>query len=315
MSNNNIDIDSIVNEINNEFEDDVEAEAREEAEELAVYNVPEDSIFGTVVSRLESDFERDFDSEEVSNPEVSVAELEDMDEDEWVDFDGFVEVVDLWEDIPDWMSQSGLVSDGNEVTKFTTPEDAGVPELEEGNAYEMERLVVEEYQGHSNIKLTSATEVREVEEEVNTEEDNSVEFTASLIGYTGKSGLIKRCSEPDCSRVLENGECPEHGEVEGEFDMRIMGVMSGEDLDEDVEIVAGQEVVEEVTGMSLQEAKDKAMDALDTSVVLNEVKSETLGRYFHIEGDVLGDRVVVHEMEPVSDESDPGAEAEAEAAA
>jgi len=54
--------------------------------------------------------------------------------------------------------------------------------------------------------------------------------------------------------------------------------------------------------MGLEEAKDMAMDALDTTVVAEEMgDDDVLGRYYRVTGPTFGRYVLVDEME------DPGA--------
>ena len=121
------------------------------------------------------------------------------------------------------------------------------------------------------------------------------EFEGALVDIQRGSGLIKRCPEDDCTRVLQNGRCSEHGEVEGEFDLRIKGVLDdGETVQE---VIFDQEMTEELTGITLEEAKERAMDALDTSVVAEDMRSEVLGTYYRVRGPTFGRYVLVNEFE------------------
>jgi replication factor A1 len=119
------------------------------------------------------------------------------------------------------------------------------------------------------------------------------------------SGLIKRCPEEDCTRVLQNGRCSEHGEVEGEFDLRIKGVLDdGEDVHE---VLFDKEGTEDLTGITLEEAKDMAMDALDTSVVAEEMRETVLGRYYRIAGPRFDRYVLADDVEELDEPVDPEA--------
>lgn len=65
-------------------------------------------------------------------------------------------------------------------------------------------------------------------------------------------------------RVLQDGRCSEYGEREGEFDLRIEGVL--DDGDTVQKVLFNREATEELTGIILADAKERVMDALDTSV-------------------------------------------------
>ncbi len=125
--------------------------------------------------------------------------------------------------------------------------------------------------------------------------DNTTEIEGALIDIQSGSGLIKRCPMEDCTRVLQNGRCSEHGEVEGEFDLRIKGVLdSGSEVHE---VIFNREMTEEFADITLDEAKERAMDALDTTVVADDISEDVLGQYYRVSGPELGRYVLVDEYE------------------
>ena len=222
--------------------------------------------------------------------------VNDIDEDEqWVDLR--VKLVDLWEPRSDSISQVGLLGDESGTIKFVAFETSDLPELTEGQAYELSNVVTDEYEGSYSVKLNRTTGITEIDEEIEVG-DNADTVEGALVDIQSGSGLIKRCPEEDCTRVLQNGRCSEHGQVEGEFDLRIKGVL--DDGETVTEVIFDREATEELTGMSLEEAKDMAMDALDTTVVAEEMGEDVLGRYYRVTGPTFGRYVLVDEME------DPG---------
>jgi replication factor A1 len=103
--------------------------------------------------------------------------------------------------------------------------------------------------------------------------------------------------------VLQNGRCSEHGEVEGEFDLRIKGVVDdGQDVQE---VIFDREATEELTGIELEEAKTMAKDALDTTVVADEMRETVLGRYYSVTGPTMGRYLLANEVEEVTGTADP----------
>mgnify|MGYP006280287829 FL=1 len=222
--------------------------------------------------------------------------VNDIDEDEqWVDLR--VKLVDLWEPRSDSISQVGLVGDESGTIKFVAFKTSELPELTEGQAYELSNVVTDEYEGSYSVKLNRTTQITEIDEEIEVG-DNADTVEGALVDIQSGSGLIKRCPEEDCTRVLQNGRCSEHGQVEGEFDLRIKGVL--DDGETVTEVIFDREATEELTGMTLEEAKDMAMDALDTTVVAEEMGEDVLGRYYRVTGPTFGRYVLVDEME------DPG---------
>jgi replication factor A1 len=133
--------------------------------------------------------------------------------------------------------------------------------------------------------------------------DNSTAVDGALVDIQHGSGLIKRCPEADCTRVLQNGRCSDHGEGEGEFDLRIKGVIDdGETVQE---VIFDQELTEDVTAISLAEAEDMAMEALDTAVVTDAIQARMLGRYYRVEGPVMGRYLLVNAVDAPTETPEP----------
>jgi replication factor A1 len=220
-------------------------------------------------------------------------QVNEIDEDEqWVDLR--VRVVDLWEPRSDAVAQVGLLGDESGTIKFTAFETSDLPLLEEDQAYDLSNVVTDEYEGRYSVKLNRTTGISEIDEEIEVG-DNAETVEGALVDVQSGSGLIKRCPEEDCTRVLQNGRCSEHGKVDGEFDLRIKGVL--DDGREVHEVIFDREATEELTGMGLEEAKQLAMDALDTTVVADEMSEGILGRYYRVTGPTLGRYVLADETE------------------
>ena len=259
------------------------------------YKVPMEEARRSVVSHYldEAGLERD---EIRSGGGTEDAKLADIDTDEeWLNVTA--KVVDLWEPRSDAVGQVGLLGDETGTIKFTKWAKSDLPELEEGTVYSLGNVVTDEYQGNYSVKLNRTTTVEELDVEMEVGDD-SEEVEGALVDIQSGSGLIKRCPHEDCTRVLQNGRCSEHGEVEGEFDLRIKGVVDdGLDVHE---VIFDEEATEDLTGISLDEAKQMAMDALDTTVVADEMREKTLGHYYRVAGPTMGRYLLVDEMETLS---------------
>jgi replication factor A1 len=262
------------------------------------YRVPVEEARRSVVNNYldEADLERDA----IRGGDGDAAKVADIDEDEqWLDVT--VKVVDLWEPGSDAISQVGLVGDESGTIKFVAFETSELPELEEGAVYELGNVVTDEYQGNYSIKLNRTTSITELDEEIEVGDDaDTVE--GALVDIQSGSGLIKRCPEEGCTRVLQNGRCSEHGDVEGEFDMRVKGVI--DDGASVQEVIFDREATEELSGITLDEAKSMAMDALDTTVVAEEIRGDVLGHYYRVSGPTLGRYLLVDEFEELTEPAD-----------
>jgi replication factor A1 len=281
--------------------DDVETQVNTLVEE---YKVPEEEARRSVVTKLldKHDIERDEFYAQSSDGGNDLVACDDIDAPEmWIDVRA--EVVQLWEPRSDSIAQVGLLADESGTVKFVSWATSDLEELHEGEAYLLENVVTDEYEGKFSVKLNRTTDIEHLAEEIDTGDDDyepeSFTSEGALVAIRPGSGLIKRCPDEDCTRVLQNGRCSEHEQVEGEYDMRIKGALDNGHEVEDV--IFDIEATEAVTGCSLDEAKSAAMDALDPGVVADEFRAQLVGRYFEIEGPEVGEYHLVDEVEETSE--------------
>ncbi|AHG04888.1 replication protein A [Halobacterium sp. DL1] len=300
------DLSDTAQEIHDEFSEHVDATVDDVEERLQTlvteYKVPVDEARRSVENHYldEAGLDRDDLAGGGGNETVQV---EDVDEPEqWVDLTA--KVVELWEPRSDSVGQVGLLGDPTGTIKFTKWAKSDLANLEEGKTYRLGNVVTDEYEGRYSVKLNKTTSIEEVDEEFEVG-DNEDEVEGALVDIQSGSGLIKRCPEEDCTRVLQNGRCSEHGEVEGEFDLRIKGVLDdGRDVHE---VIFDEEATEALTGIDLEAAKQMAKDALDTTVVADEMRSSILGRYYRVTGPTFGRYVLANDTEELDAPADPEA--------
>ena len=125
-----------------------------------------------------------------------------------------MKLVDLWDPRSDSISQVGLLGDESGTIKFVAFETSELEQLDEGQCYELSNVVTDEYQGTYSVKLNRTTAITAIDEEIEVG-DNSETVEGALVDVQSGSGLIKRCPKEGCTRVLQNGRCAEHGEVDG----------------------------------------------------------------------------------------------------
>lgn len=222
-----------------------------------------------------------------------LADIEDVGDEEWVDVRAVV--TDLWESKHDSMAQVGLIADESAQLKFVkwAKNTESLPVLEEGVTYDFKSVITNEYEGKFSISLNKASEVSESEDAVEPT-DGKTRATGTLVALEDGSGLIKRCPDEDCTRVVQNRRCSEHGEVDGEFDLRLKAIL--DDGQQAVRALFNAEMTEEVTGVSLEDATQMAADALDAGVVLPKFQEQLIGRTFDVRGPVVGEYFLVDEV-------------------
>lgn len=218
----------------------------------------------------------------------------EINEDElWVDLR--VKVEDLWEPNHDSMSQVGLLGDESGTIKFTSFKTSDLPDLDEGKSYKLQNVVSDEYNGSYSVKLNKTTEITELDEDIEVGDD-SIEYEGVLIDIQSGSGLIKRCPNEDCTRVLDSSRCAEHGDVDDhEFDLRIKGVL--DDGDDVCEVIFDKEMTESATGYSLEDAKELAKQEYDTTVVAERMADKIHSQFFHVTGPRIGQYLLVNDYE------------------
>ena len=291
-------------EIRDQFSDSLDLSVGDVEDRLETlvseYKVPIEEARRSVVNHYleEAGIER----EDIAGGNEQVA-LADIDEpDRWVDVTA--KVVELWEPRSDSIDQVGLLGDESGTIKFTKWAKSDLPTLDEGGVYRLGNVVTDEYQGRYSVKLNRTTTIEELADDIEVG-DNEVVVEGALVDIQSGSGLIKRCPEEDCTRVLQNGRCAEHGEVEGEFDLRIKGVV--DDGGEVYEVLFDKDATEALTGISIEAAREMAMDALDTAVVADEMREMTLGRYYRVEGPTFNRYVLADAVEELAGPADPEA--------
>jgi replication factor A1 len=268
------------------------------------YSVQPEEAKRSVRSSLLDDagLERDALLNEPTNDTVLVDTIDTADQ--WVDLE--VQVVDLWDDTHESMAQAGLLGDESGTIKFIAWEKSDLPALQEGESYRLQGVSTDEYEGRYSVNLVSTTAIERLEDDVEAGDDERT-LAGALVDIKSGSGLIKRCTaDEDCTRVIQNGRCAEHGECDGEFDLRIKGVL--DDGQEAQDILLDAEATEDLTGVGLDEATDMAMDALDTAVVGQRFEDELIGRYYEVRGPQYGQYLLVETIEQTTERDEQQAE-------
>ncbi|MFC6825765.1 Single-stranded DNA binding protein [Halopelagius fulvigenes] len=194
--------------------------------------------------------------------------------------------------------RSGVVADETGRLPFT---DWGArPDLRDGATLRFEDVYVREFRGVPQINLSEFTTVTPLGRDVEVNESAprmrigeavgsggmfDVEVTGNLLEVRDGSGLIERC--PDCGRVLQNGQCRSHGDVDGEDDMRVKAIL--DDGTGTVTVVLDRDLTETLYGGTMEEAMEQAREAMDKEVVADDIRDTVVGREFRVRGNLSVD--------------------------
>jgi replication factor A1 len=106
-----------------------------------------------------------------------------------------------------------------------------------------------------------------------------------IIDIRTGSGLIFRC--PECNRVVQKGVCRLHGEVEGKADLRIKAVL--DDGTGALTAVLGRGITETLLGRDIEECQKIAREAMDGTVISDELRDLLVATPVRIAGDATMD--------------------------
>jgi ssDNA-binding replication factor A large subunit len=209
-----------------------------------------------------------------------------------------VKVVQEWETSHERMLQAGLLGDETGTIKFTIWREEGKEKLEPGKVYSIYYALVDEFNGRLQLNLSTAVYLPE---EGDLRVSEGEEARGVIVHLAPGSGLIKRCPQEGCNRVLSRQNyCPVH-EIQKNFryDLRIKGV-----LDDGIRtrnLLVQKEIVEALSGMKLDEAIALAESSpLGMDEVFYRIRDGVLGRYFQVRGSEFDGRILVKECQKIS---------------
>lgn len=118
-------------------------------------------------------------------------------------------------------------------------------------------------------------------EEINSRDSMfDVSAAGNLVSVRPGSGIISRC--PECSRVIQKGNCRAHGKVEGIWDMRIKAVL--DDGTGSMSVTFPRELAEIIYGKTLEEAEQLMFSDVSKDAVYEDLRRFLTGRYLAVRG-------------------------------
>ncbi len=211
---------------------------------------------------------------------------------------------------------SGVVADETTRLPFTDW-DPHEP-IKTDETVRIENTFVREFRGVPSVNISEFSMVEPLDRRIEPAEtaaeltvkaavDSGGRFDVAVVGdvlsVRDGSGLVERC--PECNRIVQNGQCRSHGDVDGVDDLRVKAIL--DDGTETLTVVLGRDLTAEIYGGDVEDAKAHARDAMDKDVVADRIRSAIVGRKFRARGslsvDDFGANLEAESFEPV--ESDP----------
>jgi len=205
-------------------------------------------------------------------------------------------VIQEWDASHERMLQSGLLGDETGTIKFVIWKEAGKEKLAVDSVYNIFYALVDEFNGRLSLNLNTATIMQD---------DGDILVSGGIVAVRGAlvhiapgSGIIKRCPVEGCNRALSRQNyCPVH-EIQPKFiyDLRIKGWL--DDGEKTHNILLQRDVVESLTGITLDAAKEIAENnPLGMDEVFLRMRDTVLGRYVTCHGREIDNRLLVNTCE------------------
>lgn len=197
---------------------------------------------------------------------------------------------------------SGVLADETSRLPFTAWVE--LPGIDIGSLIRVEGAQIRMFRGMPSINLVSSTRVSlvgpeeaeklaftfesaakepallKIEEIASRDSMFDVATAGNVVSVRPGSGIITRC--PECSRVVQKGNCRVHGKVEGIRDMRIKAVL--DDGTGAMFVMFPRELAETIYGKTLEEAEQLMFSDISKDAVYEDLRRFLTGRYLAVRG-------------------------------
>ncbi len=209
---------------------------------------------------------------------------------------------------------SGIIGDTSGKIPFTSWKDFG---LNENDVIKVTNGYIKSWRGAPQLVFDENSQVEKLDsdkiplDEIGTslisisvliERGGGVDVMVegTVLEVLKSSGLIYRC--PDCNRVLRNGMCGIHGEVQGSPDLRIKVIL--DDGTGSLTALFNRELTEQILGMTLDDCKKTAEEAMNYAIIEHKIIDCIVARPLQVTGDAFSDEFgltfLVHNAQFVS---------------
>jgi replication factor A1 len=165
-----------------------------------------------------------------------------------------------------------------------------------GNTIDVKNAYVRSFRGVPTLHINENSKVKKLEKSIEFKEPKKVMIRdiiesegafdviieGNILSVRPGSGLIARC--PECSRVIQKSMCRVHGKVVEKLDMRIKAII--DDGTGAMTLVLNAELTQELSGITIEQAKEIAKAAMSQNAVEEELKKKLLGKMLTARGNM-----------------------------
>ena len=195
---------------------------------------------------------------------------------------------------------SGIMADETAKVPFTAWKDFG---LRTGDLIRVDGAYVRSWKGVPQINIDEGMEIEKLDEEFPSIEEldagkrmrieeiegktgmTDVIFEGTVLQIRQGSGLIFRC--PECRRVLTDGICPVHGDVDGVPDLRTKAVI--DDGTGAINAIIGRKLTEKILGKDVDDCVKEAQKKMEKGIIAKQIKERLLLMPVSIRGNLVMD--------------------------
>ena len=144
------------------------------------------------------------------------------------------------------------------------------------NIKNLDSIIASDPGGVRGITGTYGSDVDEIGDNIEVIKGIIVDILSS----GDESGLFKRCQT--CDRTLDGGVCAEHGLIDGYYDYGLKVILYNGIIE--YRIAFEKDDIETMFDLTLETAKEMAVDALDKSVVIDFFEKRLKSKFCIVEG-------------------------------
>jgi replication factor A1 len=160
----------------------------------------------------------------------------------------------------------------------------GIPNVNLGQYTQIEILPAEEMPDKASLEQAKPFTLGELE---STGGGQGVLVEGVILEVKKGSGLIFRCAQEGCNRVLQKMECRIHGKQKGQPDLRIKAVL--DDGYGAATFFANRDATERILGKTLDECQALAREAMTVDVIQDDLTLKLTARRVAVTGNATSD--------------------------
>jgi len=216
-------------------------------------------------------------------------------------FSARAKIVKLFDTKSDKLQYSGIIGDETKAKRFVLWSSTHYTgKLEEGKSYEFNYFNVDTIGDSAEDTIILTNNIKEISENIEVT-DNVIELIGNIVAINQGSGVIKRCTVPDCKRALDKySMCPIHElQKTFDYDMRIKAII--DDGEKSYYANISKPISEKLTGMKLEDLIEYVeTNPLGYDNIINDIVKKLVGKYYTFKVIEIDNRLIVKNAIPLT---------------